>query len=86
MLNQQKRLLFGLREVDRAARRGKLRCVFLAPNVEDIQSKGGLNDLQTSILNHCKNNNIPVLICMTKGTLGAAVGKRMSVSAVGVVE
>ncbi len=79
----KRRLLSGLREVDRAARRNKLRCVFLAPNVEDY---GGLNDIQISILGHCKTHNIPLVIGMTRATLGHAMGKRSSVSAVGVAD
>ena len=72
--------------MERAARRKELKCVIMAPNVEDIQSRGGLNEYQISISTYCKENNIPLLICLTRTSLGKAMGKKMPLSVVGVLD
>lgn len=52
--------------------------------VEDIEAQGGLNDLQARIVEHCTAHNIPLLVCMSRGKLGRALGRRVGISVVGI--
>jgi selenocysteine insertion sequence-binding protein 2 len=83
---QKRRLLSGLREVLRTVQRGKAKCVIIAPNIEHITAAGGLEDHLQEIVKQCKRTNTFLTFAMTRNTLGKAIGKRLRVSVVAILD
>ncbi len=54
----------GLREVKKAVKQQKARCIVLAPNIEAIESEGGLNDQLAGIMEECKEAGTPVVYAL----------------------
>jgi selenocysteine insertion sequence-binding protein 2 len=82
----RRRLVFGLREVKRGIKIGKIKCVIVAPNIDEGNFEGGLDDTVNEIISlgrseeSCEN----VIFALSKRRLGKALGKQIKVSAVGV--
>lgn len=51
---QKRRYQCGLREVLKAARRGKLKLAVIAPNIDKIETDGGLDDMVVEVAGHQK--------------------------------
>jgi hypothetical protein len=62
------------REVAKAVRLRKACTVVVAPNIEQIEAEGGLDDLLTSILTNAEANNIPIVFALSRKKLGQARG------------
>ena len=58
------------REVAKAVRLRKVQTVIVAPNIEQIESEGGLDDLLASILAQAKEGDIPVVFALSRKKLG----------------
>ena len=58
------------REVAKAVRLRKVRTVIVAPNIEQIESEGGLDDLLASILAQAQQTQIPVVFALSRKKLG----------------
>jgi len=82
----KKRLVCGLREVERGCKRGKIKCAIVAPNIDEIISPGGLDDIIKTIIDHCTCKEIPVVFAMNRNKLGKTLGKSTRISAVGVYD
>ena len=82
----RRRLVFGLREVAKAVQLKRAKAVVVAPNIERIESEGGLDDVVSSIIADAKQNGIPLVFALTRNKLGQIVGKRMRISAVAVLD
>lgn len=80
-----RRLVTGLREVQRSADRGKLRLCVVATNIEKSAADGGLDDVVAAILRRCRENGTPVVFALTRNRLGAALGQRIPVATAGVL-
>ncbi|KAK9818831.1 hypothetical protein WJX74_008862 [Apatococcus lobatus] len=83
---QKKRLVSGLREVAKAVRSKRARVVIVAPNIEHIQTEGGLDDLLTSILSQAEELGIPVVFALSRKKLGQVFGCRKKMSAIAVLD
>nr|XP_026689530.1 selenocysteine insertion sequence-binding protein 2-like isoform X2 [Ciona intestinalis] len=83
---RKRRVVLGFREVTKHLKMKKLRCVIISPNLEKIESKGGLDDVLHEILDLCKEQNIPYVFALGKKALGRAVSKTVPVSIVGVFD
>jgi Ribosomal protein L7Ae/L30e/S12e/Gadd45 family len=59
-----------VREVAKAVRLGKARTVVVAPNIEQIEAEGGLDQLLESILEHASERAIPVVFALSRKKLG----------------
>ncbi|XP_067653114.1 selenocysteine insertion sequence-binding protein 2-like [Haliotis asinina] len=80
----RRRLVLGLREVTKHLKLKKIKCVIISPNLEKIQSKGGLDDALNNILNMCQDQNIPFVFALGRRALGRACAKLVPVSCAGV--
>ena len=58
------------REVAKAVKSKRARVVIVAPNIEHIQTEGGLDDLLTSILAQAEELGIPVVFALSRKKLG----------------
>ncbi|XP_014779717.1 selenocysteine insertion sequence-binding protein 2-like isoform X1 [Octopus bimaculoides] len=80
----RRRIVLGLREVTKHLKLKKLKCVIISPNLEKIQSKGGLDDALNNILNLCTDQNVPFVFALGRRALGRACAKLVPVSVVGI--
>lgn len=58
------------REVAKAVRLRKACTVVVAPNIEQIESEGGLDDLLSSILTQAEAASIPIVFALSRKKLG----------------
>ena len=96
MGKKKKRLVMGLREVHRGVRSRKVKCVIVAPNIEQSFRSGGIDDRVAAIIEGCAEgvdqdgvpvDAIPVVFALNRRRLAKAVGKRqVGVSVVGVYD
>lgn len=77
----RRRLVFGLREVRRGVRANNVKCIVLAPNVDEGDS---LNDQITNLLASARQAQIPIVFALGKRKLGKALRKKVAVSVVGI--
>ncbi|XP_052267656.1 uncharacterized protein LOC127869273 isoform X1 [Dreissena polymorpha] len=80
----KRRFVLGLREVTKHLRLKKIKCVIISPNLEKIQSKGGLDDALNNILELCNDQKVPFIFGLGRRALGRACAKLVPVSVVGV--
>lgn len=76
----------GLREVKKVVKLKNAKCVILAPNIEQIEMAGGLNDHLNTILSKCEELNIPAVFALSRKKMGEIYGFRKRVSAVALLE
>lgn len=82
---QRRRLVFGLREVKRGIKLGQVKCVVVAPNIDEGHFAGGLDDTVNEIISLGRaSEDCTVLFALSKKKLGKALGKNVRVSAVGI--
>ncbi|XP_066566915.1 selenocysteine insertion sequence-binding protein 2 isoform X2 [Amia ocellicauda] len=80
----KRRLVMGLREVLKHLKLRKLKCVIISPNCERIESKGGLDEALHTIIETCREQNIPFVFALSRKALGRCVNKAVPVSLVGI--
>lgn len=80
----RRRIVLGLREVTKHLKLRKLKCVILAPNLDRIKSKGGLDDAIDTILKLAMEQNIPCVFALGRKPLGRVCYKQVPVSCVGI--
>lgn len=82
----KRRFVVGMREVAKLAQREKLKGLLIAPDIEKIQSEGGLDDVLSSILTTCAQQSVPALFCLNRRKLGRTLKKSVAVSIVGIID
>ncbi|KAL2092814.1 hypothetical protein ACEWY4_012612 [Coilia grayii] len=80
----KRRLVMGLREVLKNLKLHKVKCVIISPNCERVQSKGGLDEVLYTIINTCREQDIPFVFALSRKALGRSVNKAVPVSLVGI--
>lgn len=80
----KRRVVLGLREVTKHLKLKKIKCVIISPNLEKIQSKGGLDEALNNILNMCQEQNVPFVFALGRRALGRACAKLVPVSVAGI--
>ncbi|XP_022100524.1 selenocysteine insertion sequence-binding protein 2-like [Acanthaster planci] len=80
----KRRIVMGLREVTKHLKLKKIKCIMVSPNLERIQSKGGLDDALNRIMTLSAEQNVPVVFALGRKALGRAVNKLVPVSVVGI--
>ncbi|KAK7095902.1 uncharacterized protein [Littorina saxatilis] len=80
----KRRVVLGLREVTKHLKLKKIKCVVISPNLEKIQSKGGLDEALNNILNMCQEQNVPFVFALGRRALGRACAKLVPVSVAGI--
>lgn len=76
----------GLREVCKAIKGGKAVTVLLAPNIEQVEAEGGLNDSVQDIITACGASNIPVVFALSRKKMGEVYGFRKRMSAIALLD
>jgi ribosomal protein L7Ae-like RNA K-turn-binding protein len=76
----------GLKEVCRALNSGKVKCVVIAPDIEDSTSNGGVDDRIREILGSAYERDVPVVFALSRTRLGLALGKSLKMSVIGFLE
>lgn len=76
----------GLREVRKAIKGDKARLVLLAPNIEQVEAEGGLNDSVQDILDACNAADVPVVFALSRKKMGEVYGFRKRMSAIALLE
>ena len=82
----RRRLVFGLREVHKYVSLQRAKALVIAPNIEETEQEGGLDDVLGKIIEEAKANGTPLIFALTRGRLGQIVGKRMRISALAVLD
>lgn len=80
----KRRVVLGLREVTKHLKLKKIKCVIISPNLEKIQSKGGLDEALNNILTMCQDQNVPFVFALGRRALGRACAKLVPVSVAGI--
>ncbi|XP_074661442.1 uncharacterized protein LOC141914067 [Tubulanus polymorphus] len=81
---QKRRIVLGLREVTKHLKLRRIKAVIISPNLERIQSKGGLDEALNNIINMCQEQNVPFVFALGRRALGRACGKLVPVSVAGI--
>lgn len=76
----------GLKEVGRAVKYGKAKCVVVAPDLEDLTSTGGVDARMHEILREAYKKDIPVVFALSRNRMGLAIGKQLKMSVLGLLE
>ena len=82
----RRRLVFGLREVHKYVSLQRAKALVIAPNIEETEQEGGLDDVLGKIIEEAKANGTPLIFALTRGRLGQIVGKGMRISALAVLD
>eukprot|EP01024_Parvocaulis_polyphysoides_P053825 TRINITY_DN5389_c1_g3_i2.p1 TRINITY_DN5389_c1_g3~~TRINITY_DN5389_c1_g3_i2.p1 ORF type:complete len:317 (+),score=37.21 TRINITY_DN5389_c1_g3_i2:1015-1965(+) len=82
----RRRMVSGLREVGKVVRGKKAKCVILAPNIEHIESEGGLDDKLVELLNMCHQGGTEVIYALSRKRLGQVFGSRKKMSAIAILD
>eukprot|EP00873_Tetraselmis_striata_P010187 jgi/Tetstr1/430451/TSEL_020261.t1 len=82
----RKRLVAGLREVNKAVKLKKAHSVVVVPNIESVSSEGGLDDRLSGIMDLAKQNGTPVVFALSLKKLGQVFGQRKKISAVAILD
>lgn len=85
-LNQHRRFVIGLKEVARRTKQNKVECLIVAPDIEEDNNKGGLDDRMRELLALAYQNNTPVIFALSRARLGKALGKSLHISVLGVLD
>jgi ribosomal protein L7Ae-like RNA K-turn-binding protein len=84
--NAPRRFIIGLREVSRRMKKNKLACIVVAPDIEEDQEDGGLDDRMRELLASAYSNSIPVIFALSRARIGCAMGKTVQVSVFAVMD
>ena len=82
----RRRLLYGLREVAKSVNVKSSKAIIIAPNIEQIESEGGLDDRIAQIITEAKENDIPIVFALTKRRIGSALGLQGFISMVSILD
>ncbi|XP_053727774.1 selenocysteine insertion sequence-binding protein 2-like isoform X1 [Synchiropus splendidus] len=80
----KRRIVMGLREVLKHLKLRKVKCVIISPNCERVQSKGGLDEALHTIINTCREQEVPFIFALSRKALGRCLNKVVPVSLVGI--
>lgn len=81
----KKRLCFGLREVTKYAKVNKVKLLIIAPDIEKIETKGGLDDTLNSLFKIVDINKTPIVFGLTRKGLGITCKKKGFISCIGIL-
>lgn len=81
-----RRFLMGLNVVARRAKKDKMDCLIVAPDVEEYARIDGLGDRMQELLAIARERNIPVIFALSRTRLGHALGKSLFISVLGVLD
>ncbi|CAL1615826.1 unnamed protein product [Knipowitschia caucasica] len=80
----KRRIVMGLREVLKHLKLRKVKCVIISPNCERSKAKGGLDEALHTIIDICREQEVPFIFALSRKALGRCVNKAVPVSLVGI--
>jgi len=80
-----KRFCVGMSEAARNVKRGKAKCLVLAPNLDRSEADGGLDDTVEDLMDLCFEHEVPVVFALSRNRMGKALGKNIRMSLVCVL-
>ncbi|CAG0895973.1 unnamed protein product [Darwinula stevensoni] len=82
----RRRMVYGFREILKYLDLRKVKCVFVAPDIEPVKAKGGLNDVVWSIRQKAEEQGAACIFILNRYRLGKVCLKKVPVSAVAVLD
>lgn len=80
-----KRFCIGMAETARSVKRGKAKCLIMAPNLDRSEADGGLDDTVEELMDLCFENEVPIVFALSRNRMGKALGKNIRMSIVCVL-
>lgn len=81
----KKRYVVGLREIKKFLQVKKITLLLLAPDVETVKLKGGLDDTIEELIRLAQENEIPYAFTMNRWKLGKSCLRKVPISGIGVL-
>ena len=81
----KKRYVVGLREIKKFLQVKKITLLLLAPDVETVKLKGGLDDTIEELIRLAQENEIPYAFTMSRWKLGKSCLRKVPISGIGVL-
>lgn len=81
-----RRYCVGIKEVFRGVKNNKVKCVIVAPDIEEISTAGGLDDRIKDILKVAYEQDVPVIFSLSRVRIGRALGKSLRMSVLAVLD
>lgn len=75
---KMKRYCIGFNEIRRAIERNKLKGLIVAPNIQESEVEGSLDDVVMNSVEKCRAKEIPIIFALSRTRLGKAVGRANS--------
>jgi ribosomal protein L7Ae-like RNA K-turn-binding protein len=80
-----KRFCVGMSEATRSVKRGKAKCLIVAPNLDKSEADGGLDDTVEDLMDVCFEHEVPIIFALSRNRMGKALGKNIRISIVCVL-
>lgn len=81
----KRRYVVGLREIKKFLQVRKITLLILAPDIETVKIKGGLDDTIEELIELAKLNSVPYVFSMNRWRLGKACLRKVPISGIGVL-
>eukprot|EP00092_Neocalanus_flemingeri_P022511 GFUD01024412.1.p1 GENE.GFUD01024412.1~~GFUD01024412.1.p1 ORF type:complete len:1026 (+),score=376.63 GFUD01024412.1:135-3212(+) len=81
----RRRYVVGLREVAKFIKVKKVCCVILAPDIERVETEGGLDDAVTRLVLDAKSQEVGTVFGLNRRKLGKLCLKKVPVSCIGIM-
>jgi ribosomal protein L7Ae-like RNA K-turn-binding protein len=86
-VSSKRRLVVGLKEVARSVRQGKVKCVVIAPDIEELSAtSSGVDERVNEIVMACFKQDTPVVYALSRTRIGRALGKSLRMSALAILD
>jgi len=82
----RRRFVVGIKEVFRGVRNSKVKCIVLAPDIEEISKAGGLDDRIKDILRVAYEQDVPVIFALSRIRIGRALNKSLRMSVLAILD
>lgn len=81
----KKRYVSGFREILKLIEINKIKCVIIAPDVQQIMENGILDQIVTKLITACKDTSIPIIFAHSKYYLAKILLRKSKISCVGII-
>ena len=81
----KRRFVVGLREVAKFLKVKKIKCIIFAPDIEKVETKGGLDDAVKKLIEDSKIQNAKTVYGLNRRRLGWLCLKKVPVSCIGIM-
>ena len=81
----KRRYVVGLREVAKFLKVKKIKALILAPDIEKVETQGGLDDAIGNLISDANNSEVPVIFGLNRFKLGKLCLKKVPISCIGIL-